>query len=383
MKAAVLGSVLAGSAAGAFTPVWVTGAGRWAACGATTTVFNVTLCLSPAAAAASYATKANHVANVVAQLLDNDADGTVDASTVVDKMVSDDFFLVVPASDADNQTFQSPNIGVGQMSHLGEAIPNSCDTPTNRGATTDRSSWAAAKDTQTGCDPARDATTEEVLHLITEAAAQIWPAKWGGSYTSTSGQLIQATNGNCGNGYSSNYIDPSTTGCVGQFAYNDATCDERCLVVEGIYWAIASYTGGLYTTARAQSVQNEWLMTTPDASSMPVIPSGVANARSLQTGAPALYALVSDTTSTENTWIPSIFPNGNYVGPASAPASVLVGGDGGGASAPASGGDGGGDSTVGIAVGAACGGVAVLAVVGFFVRRRRMTVQKLAAPGVA
>eukprot|EP00966_Prymnesium_polylepis_P220246 5095092-Prymnesium_polylepis.1 len=59
----------------------------------------------------------------------------------------------------------------GQMTGTWEAVVNSCDIPTNRGASaTDRSTWAAAKDTQTNCDTARDATTEETLHLITEAA---------------------------------------------------------------------------------------------------------------------------------------------------------------------------------------------------------------------
>ena len=69
--------------------------------------------------------------------------------------------------------------------------------------------------------------------------------------------------------------------------------------------------GGLFTTGRASSVQNEWLMCTPD-DSMSVLPAGVANARTLQSGSPALYALVSDTTSTGHLWVPSTMPDGNY-----------------------------------------------------------------------
>lgn len=52
-----------------------------------------------------------------------------------------------------------------------EATINSCDVPSNRGASnTDRSTWSAAKDTTSGCSTDRDATVEEVLHLITMAA---------------------------------------------------------------------------------------------------------------------------------------------------------------------------------------------------------------------
>ena len=58
-----------------------------------------------------------------------------------------------------------------------------------------------------------------------------------------------------------------------RYAYDDVTCDEACIVVEGIYWASVSYMGGLYTQQRAASIQYEWLLATPDAS-MAVEPPG-------------------------------------------------------------------------------------------------------------
>ena len=84
-------------------------------------------------------------------------------------------------------------------------------------------------------------------------------------------------------------------------------------MVEGIYWASVAYIGGLYTQQRAASIQNEWLMATPDAS-MAVEPPGVANAISLQAGSPDLYALVADTTSVGHAWLPAIMPDGRYSG---------------------------------------------------------------------
>ena len=110
--------------------------------------------------------------------------------------------------------------GTEEMTGIWEAIPNSCDTPTNRGASaSDRSTWAAAVDTSgLSCDGGRDATTEEVLHLMTAAAAKVYPQLWGDSYSSAAGAAVQAANGDCGWGYSGDWKDPSGNGCTGQYA---------------------------------------------------------------------------------------------------------------------------------------------------------------------
>ena len=281
----------------------------------------VVVCVSPAA----WANRplCDHVVNVLAQLLDNDADGQPDDPALVQFMVQKQFHLVVPATEGESESWWPPKDGVGQMTGLWEAVPGSCDVPTHRGATADRSTWAAVVGNTpgaTGCDPGRDATVEEAHHLIMEAAARVYPAKWGSAFTSEAGKAVQATNGNCGNGYTADWTDPSSGGCVGQYAYNDPTCDEACLVVEGVYWASVAYMGGLYTRARADFARNEWLMTAPDAG-MAVLPAGVGNARTLQEGAPALYALVSDTTSAQNAWLPAVMPDGKYLGPANSSGS--------------------------------------------------------------
>ena len=54
-------------------------------------------------------------------------------------------------------------------------------------------------------------------------------------------------------------------------------------------------------------------MATPD-DGMDVHPTGVTNARTLQSGSPDLYALVSDTTSEGHAWLPSVMPDGKYKG---------------------------------------------------------------------
>jgi hypothetical protein len=46
------------------------------------------------------------------------------------------------------------------------------------------------------------------------------------------------------------------------------------------------------------------------AAGMTLLPSGVTNARTLQSGSPALYALISDTTSNMHAWLPATMPDG-------------------------------------------------------------------------
>ena len=326
---------------GGLQVTWDEGTGDWTMCGLVGKVFGVSVCLSPAAKdqckdklspPSSPMSLCDHVAHVLAQLLDNDADGKADDERLTKFMVANNYYLVVPSSEKDFEAWTSgavPPPGTPQMTGLFEAYPGSCDTPINRGASnTDRATWVAAVDNtpgKTSCDPRRDATTEEVLHLMTAAAGAIWPETWGPQFASTAGGAVAATNGNCGWGFAGNYKNPrgSSPACSGQYAYDDSTCDEGCIVVEGVYWASVAWMGGLMTNDRASSVAQEWQMTVPDATMASALPSGQANAKTLEEGAKSLFNLVSDTTSDGHKWLPKIMPDGNYIvgsGPAPAPA---------------------------------------------------------------
>jgi len=149
--------------------VWHDPPSGWGVCGKVTTVFGVAVCVTPAAWSESEE-RCNHVAHVFYQLMDNDADGNADDPEIQDEMVGNGYFLFVPATESDMENMENMHgppdgVGASQMTGIWEAIPNSCDTPTNRGASaSDRSTWAAAVDTSAlSCDDRRDATTEEVL----------------------------------------------------------------------------------------------------------------------------------------------------------------------------------------------------------------------------
>ena len=118
----------------------------------------------------------------------------------------------------------------------------------------------------------------------------------------------------CGWGYQSNYKNPSgaSPACTGIYAYDDPTCDIGCVVVEGIYWASVAWMGGLMTNQRAASVAQEWQATVPDKSMQSAVPSGQANAKTLEEASKVLFDLVRDTTSDGHMWLPKIMPDGKY-----------------------------------------------------------------------
>lgn len=299
-------------------------------CEKMTVVFGAAVCVTEEAWKEK--TKCDHIVNVFYQYLDNDANGVPDDPRVHAEIVDKNYLLFVPATEEEWEDAWSKmgssfhdQLGYIQMVGTWETNLNSCVVPSNRGASdTDRSTWSAFidtddKDCQGGRPDYGDASIEEILHLITVGAAAVYPSKWGGSFESEVGVAIEEANGNCGWGHDGNYVNPSSNKCSGQYAFegvynkNCRSCEVWVLVMEGIYWAVVSYIGGLYTIGRAEFAMNEWLMSTPD-SNMEIIPSGVTNAISLEAGSPALYAMVSDSTSEGHLWLPTIMPNGNYKG---------------------------------------------------------------------
>jgi len=295
-----------------FSVEWNAGSGDLASCHKVAKVFGIPLCVTQQAFAEK--AKCDHIANVLAQLLDNNADGKVNDAKVHKYMTDFKYFMWIPKGQSDPEIAKKPTTGIPQLLYTDETVINSCDIPTNRGATTDRSTWVAKIDSQVGCAKEKDASVEEVFHLITDAATKVNEAKWGASPTSTVGKEFQLLNGNCGWGYTNNWKDPSGAAptCSGKYAYKDTTCNSECVVIEGIYWASVTWMGGFMTTPRMKQIADEWQMPVPDASMKSVVLAGQKNAKTMQEGGPALYAMISDTKSAENLWLPSIMPDGKY-----------------------------------------------------------------------
>ena len=183
--AATTGRQLAGRQLVTLPPgvTWQTPAAgtKWFGCYRFASVFGVGLCVNQGGFTNQRA-KCDHMANIMAQLIDNDGDGQPDDVAVNNEMKTKNYYVFAkellaeeigsstapyPACETDErkETHAAEScMGMSGGSGIYEAIINSCGSPTNRGAAsaTDRSTWAAATVPTNGCNPKRDATVEEV-----------------------------------------------------------------------------------------------------------------------------------------------------------------------------------------------------------------------------
>jgi len=200
-----------------------------------------------------------HAACIMKGWLDNDNDGVCDDIKVCNKLAEVSATLIMTPTEGGSSFpfFKSAYLdeqvwrdgfkkrlkcdegGGGQPLYQSEIHPNSCAYASN-----------------SVCDTRFDASLEEILHLITNAGvSKVYP-EFVENYGSTLGKLIKDLNGDCGNG--SDYTNPSGGGCTGYYAYDDRTCDENCLVGEGIYWAITSLLGA--QEYQAEAIKQEWTL---------------------------------------------------------------------------------------------------------------------------
>lgn len=86
--------------------------------------------------------------------------------------------MLLVASTADKTPEEIPDTN-GQYSAVAEACVRSCGVPEFRGAVTaDRSTWggkiSSTKDANdVACENKKDATVEEVLHVLNDAASEL------------------------------------------------------------------------------------------------------------------------------------------------------------------------------------------------------------------
>lgn len=179
-----------------------------------------------------------HTANVMAQYLDNDADGQPDNLAVVEAMVASQAAMVVFTDD--NEVEQiidqlEPTFEAGILSqdlYATEIFPN-------------------------GTEGEFDATLEEVLHLITHAGyAAVYPDIFGEESGSAVAEAMDVARGG--------HFDrpPSSYPAEAWYTYDDPTCDYNCQVTEYIYWSLTSILGA--QEDRLDDIGNEWRLNTAE-----------------------------------------------------------------------------------------------------------------------
>lgn len=322
--------------ASAWTPDWQDGGSGNSKltqyCHKHVNVFGITVCVTKKSWEASSA-KADHVANVVAQYIDNDEDGVADDTALPAQFASTNSILIYHNKDSDRFTSRElAFINHGALASCDytstqnlfqtEVITNSCAVPENRGAvSSDRSTWQDKFSSTTDangntCDTTFDATIEEVLHLVNSAGTDVlYNSIWGAATESTVGGYLDTLKGDCGNGYSGDYKDPTLTPETCSYSYDDGTCDASCIVIEGIYWSLTTYLGAQYYSG--SRAPGEFLVNTPDTGMSIQTPGEgtwptLSSWGTMQDKAADLYTLVSDRGPSSSKWLPTKTPDGSY-----------------------------------------------------------------------
>lgn len=217
--------------------------------------------------------KVLHAAGVLAQYLDNDADGTVDNRRVLEMMKKNKAGMVMTATE---RSFEQLDV----HRFIPERIWDSMILQGLYGEETIPGGIESGKG---------DASLEEVLHLVTQAGyASAYPQALGERPGTELALAMDKARGGHFRRVPARYPRGAW------YTYDDRSCDYRCQVTEYIYWGLTSLLGGQQYPGRLEDIQHEWRLNT---------------AEKVRRGDPALYRILSDAKYK----FPTRLPDGKYV----------------------------------------------------------------------
>jgi len=205
--------------------------------------------------------KVLHAANVLAQYLDNDADGTPDNPLVVEK---------IKANNGGIPLFSEPDVDDDALYRE----PDRC--------------WVALYEDETNPRNQFDASLEEILHMITQCGyAEAYPEIFGEHEDSLIAEYMDNARGG--------FFDqvPSSYPAGAWYSYDDYTCEYECMITEYFYWTMTSILGA--QEDRLDEIGHEWKLNTKE--------------KVMETD-PDIYNLLTD----PQYKLPTIIPDGNYQG---------------------------------------------------------------------
>ena len=177
-------------------------------------------------------------ANVMAQYIDNNADGKPDNPLLLKTMVDRKAGLIMWKNQSAIETILEKDGGVNIQQDLG-------DDET-------RPSWH-----QNGQTGQFDASLEEIWHLICSQGYNVlWPYQFGTSWNINSDltKAMDKARGGKFKNIPSKYPDSA------YYTYSDETCDYACQAYEYYYWVMSSYLGAQKN--RGDEINEEWKLNT-------------------------------------------------------------------------------------------------------------------------
>ena len=216
--------------------------------------------------------KVLHAANVLAQYLDNDADGEPDNQLVHQTMQKNKAGIMMTATA---RSFERIDL----HRYIPERI---WDAMVMQGLYGEETRPGGSRRDRF------DATLEEVLHLITQAGyADAYPKVFGEKPGTEIAKAMDKARG----GHFRKV--PRRYPAGAWYTYDDRSCDYGCQVTEYVYWGLTSILGAQDFPGRRQDIAEEWRLNT--------------KARVKQYD-PTLYKLLTD----PKYKFPSILPDGKY-----------------------------------------------------------------------
>jgi len=199
-----------------------------------------------------------HAANLMAQYLDNDEDGSIDNLALLKALTSNNAALFMWKSES-QINLNAQDLGAD------ESIP----------------SWHT-----NGHTGRFDAALEEVWHVITHTGyANAYPTIFGeNAGTSLTNAMDIARGGNF-------TTIPNPYPANAWYTYDDQTCEYDCMSAEYVYWAMSSILGAQEN--RLSEISQEWDLNTSTL---------------VQTTDTAIYALLTD----PQYKFPTVLPDGTY-----------------------------------------------------------------------
>ena len=200
-----------------------------------------------------------HAANIMAQYLDNNEDGTVDNMTLLTALTTNNAALFMWKSES-QINLNAQDLGAD------ESIP----------------SWHT-----NGHTGRFDAAIEEVWHVITHTGyANAYPTIFGeNTGTSLTNAMDIARGGNF-------TTIPNPYPVDAWYTYDDETCEYDCMATEYLYWAMSSILGAQEN--RLNEISQEWDLNTSTL---------------VQNTDTTIYSLLTDT----QYMFPTVLPDGTYM----------------------------------------------------------------------
>jgi hypothetical protein len=222
-----------------------------------------------------------HTADVLAQYLDNDEDGTPDNQKVVDEIVK-----------RGGGVFMTEYEGKYEWDELRKYLP-----PGPKASVYDDQTYPDAlvngvfnRPREEVLKGALNAPWEEVLHLITrQGYAHAYPSVFG--YTAGS-ELADAMDLARGGHFPDRRPEKYPDGAWFTY-YDNYSCSYDCMISEYVYWALTSILGAQAVPGRAESIKDEWKLPTKEQ---------------VRTGDPAVYELLTN----PKYKLPTVLPDAEY-----------------------------------------------------------------------